>query len=156
MPRLPGQRARDAPRRPIEAAEIPHLEALGARLAAVRRDRGLAQDTLAEAAELSTSGIRRIEAGTRRTRRSTLDRIAAALGDPDLGDELAGLAGPALAPESLYGERGSANSATFSASLVSSRGSPPPTGVGVANGGCHSTGCRRHDRSPPRAPVRAV
>jgi transcriptional regulator with XRE-family HTH domain len=88
----------------MEAGETPHLETLGARLAAVRRDRGLTQDTLAEAAELSTSGIHRIEAGTRRTRRSTLDRIAAALGDPELAAELAGLAGPALAPESLYGE----------------------------------------------------
>jgi transcriptional regulator with XRE-family HTH domain len=64
--------------RPIEAAEITYLEALGAHLAAVRRDHGLTQAALAEAAELSTSGIRRIEAGTRRTRRSTLDRMAAA------------------------------------------------------------------------------
>jgi transcriptional regulator with XRE-family HTH domain len=69
-------------RRPIEAAEITYLEALGAHLGAVRRDHRLTQAALGEASELSTSGIRRIETGTRRTRRSTLDRIAAALGDP--------------------------------------------------------------------------
>jgi transcriptional regulator with XRE-family HTH domain len=60
---------------------------------------------LAEASELSTSGIARIETGTRRTRPSTLDRIAVALGDPELAKELAQLAGPARAPESPYAER---------------------------------------------------
>jgi transcriptional regulator with XRE-family HTH domain len=142
----PRQHTRARSRRPIEAAEITHLEALGACLAAVRRDRGVTQAVLAEAAELSTSGIRRIEAGTRRTRRSTLDGIAAALDEPELADELARLAGPALAPESPYaeriarvpggtaaaelvgigrrGERRSARSTTFSASLIGSRGSP--------------------------------
>jgi hypothetical protein len=47
----------------------------------------------------------RIERGLRRTRASTLDRIACALGEPALGGELARLAGPALAPESEYAER---------------------------------------------------
>jgi hypothetical protein len=51
------------------------------------------------------STIQRIEAGARRTRRSTLDRIAEALGDPQLAGVLAELAGPALAPESPYAER---------------------------------------------------
>ncbi len=54
-----------------------------------------------------------IENGGRRTRRSTLGRVAAALTDanPSLGDEkpladaLAELAGPALAPESPHAER---------------------------------------------------
>lgn len=101
-------------RRPIKAAEIPHLEALGARLRELRRGRaGLSQERLAERAELSAGTIGRIEAGTRRTRFSTLERIAAALtdADPSLGESeslavsLAGLAGPALAPESEYAER---------------------------------------------------
>jgi transcriptional regulator with XRE-family HTH domain len=63
------------------------------------------QGELAKAAQLSTSTIQRIEAGTRRTRRSTLHRIAEALGDPKLASVLADLAGPALAPESPYAER---------------------------------------------------
>jgi hypothetical protein len=57
--------------------------------------------------------IEQIERGIRRRRRSTLDRIAAALVKvrpglgtaSDLADRLASLAGPALAPESKYRER---------------------------------------------------
>src|SRR5689334_17154271 len=66
---------------------------------------GLTQRALANTAELSVSMIGRIEAGTRRTRRSTLERIAAAFDQPELGEELARLAGPALAPESAYAGR---------------------------------------------------
>jgi transcriptional regulator with XRE-family HTH domain len=105
MPGTAKQHTRAGSRRPIEAAEITHLEALGARLAAGRRSRRLSQSALAADAELSVSTVQRIEAGTRRTRRTTLERIAAALGDPELADELPRLAGPALAPESTYAER---------------------------------------------------
>jgi transcriptional regulator with XRE-family HTH domain len=73
----------------------------GGPLVGVRRHHELTQAEPAETAQLSTSGIRRIEAGTRRTRRSTLDRIAAALGNPALADELpklAGLASPVNRP----------------------------------------------------------
>jgi transcriptional regulator with XRE-family HTH domain len=78
---------------------------MGARLAELRRKRRLAQTDLAEIAKLSTRGFQRIEAGHRRTRLSTLDRLAAALGDESLARELAALAGPALAPESAHAER---------------------------------------------------
>jgi transcriptional regulator with XRE-family HTH domain len=90
---------------PIEDAEIPYLEALGLSLQRARCSRAMTQGELATAAQLSTSTIQRIEAGTRRTRRSTLRRIAEALGDPQLASALARLAGPALAPESPYAER---------------------------------------------------
>jgi transcriptional regulator with XRE-family HTH domain len=92
-------------RRPLEPSETPYLLALGIRLRELRRDSGLTQAQLAEAAELSCRHIERLEAGNRRTRRSTLARIAAALGDPLLGNQLADLAGPALAPESGFAER---------------------------------------------------
>jgi transcriptional regulator with XRE-family HTH domain len=99
------QHTRAGSRHPIQLHEIAHLEALGNRLATVRHDRGFTQAGLAQKAELSTSAIGRIESGTRRTRRSTLERIAIALGSPNLADELARLAGPALAPESPHAER---------------------------------------------------
>ena len=99
------QHTRAGSRHPIEAHEIPYLETLGERLASLRRDQCLTQVALAQMAELSTSSIARIEAGTRRTRRSTLDRIATALGHPELADELERVAGPAIAPESPYAER---------------------------------------------------
>ncbi len=92
-------------RRPIEAHEVVYLHACGARLAELRRDAGLSQRKLATAAELAPSTVERVEAGTRRTRRSTLDRIAGALNRPEAAAELADLAGPALAPESPYAER---------------------------------------------------
>jgi transcriptional regulator with XRE-family HTH domain len=62
---------------------------MGARLAELRRKRRLAQTDLADTAKLSTRGFQRIEAGHRRTRLSTLDRLAAALGDESLARELA-------------------------------------------------------------------
>lgn len=104
---------RAACRRPILAGEIPSLEALGRRLRELRRRTGLSQAALARAAQLNGATISRVEAGTRRTRRSTLERIASALvaelpdlGDADrLTDDLAALAGPALAPESAYADR---------------------------------------------------
>jgi transcriptional regulator with XRE-family HTH domain len=99
------QHTRAGSRRPIRPDEIAHLEALGGRLRDARCRRGLTQATLAEAAELSESAIQRIEAGTRRTRRTTLARISLAIGDPALSEELAALAGAALAPESPYPDR---------------------------------------------------
>jgi transcriptional regulator with XRE-family HTH domain len=99
------QYTRAAALRPIEDAEIPYLEALGERLKRARCSRDVTQVELGKAAQLSVSTIQRIEAGTRRTRRSTLERIAEALGDPQLADVLADLAGPALSPESPYAER---------------------------------------------------
>ncbi len=65
----------------------------------------MSQATLAERAELARTTVERIEVGTRRTRRSTLERIARALGSPDACEELAALAGPALAPESSHPDR---------------------------------------------------
>jgi transcriptional regulator with XRE-family HTH domain len=90
---------------PIEPMETPYLLALGSRLRELRRDRGLTQAQLANAADLSRRHVERLEAGNRRTRESTLARIAAALGDPSLENELVALAGPALAAESAFAER---------------------------------------------------
>jgi DNA-binding XRE family transcriptional regulator len=69
----------------------------------LRHDARLSRITLAETAELSESTIERIEGATRRTRRTTLGRIACVLHAN--AEELVDLAGPALAPESLYAER---------------------------------------------------
>jgi transcriptional regulator with XRE-family HTH domain len=102
---LAASRRASGSRRPIRPDEITHSEALGRRLRDARCARGLTQAKLAEANELSESTIQRIEAGSRRTRHSTLERITLALGDPALADELARLAGAALAPESPYAER---------------------------------------------------
>ena len=89
--------------RPIRDHEIHDLQAMGFRLRSARSARGLSQRELAEAASLSRSSIERIEAGARRTRRSTLQRIVAALGEEEaLIDELAALAGHSLAPESEW------------------------------------------------------
>ena len=82
-------------RRPIDDGEVERLEALGSRLADLRRSAGLSQVRLATRAELAPSTIERLEAGTRRTRRSTLGRIARALELPDAAGELVDLAGPA-------------------------------------------------------------
>jgi transcriptional regulator with XRE-family HTH domain len=88
----------DSCRRPIEPWETPNLRAAGQRLAALRREYGLTQTQLAQRAE-------RIEAGARRTRRSTLERIGEALANPSVAAEIAKLAGPSLAPESEFAER---------------------------------------------------
>lgn len=101
-------------RRPIRPDEVPGLEALGAELRRLRRDVArVARPKLSARAQMSVRQIEQIERAIRRTRRSTLDRIAASLVDlaPNLGDpeelaeRLAGLAGPGLAPESGYRER---------------------------------------------------
>lgn len=98
-------------RRPITEAEVADLERLGAQVRELRHEAGMTQQQLADAAQLSRSQVRRIEAGTRRTRRSTLERIAEAVADlidddaDDLTDRLESTAGAALAPESAYAER---------------------------------------------------
>lgn len=95
-------------RRPIDADEVPHLEALGHRLRSLRLAAGLTQEQLAAAAEMTRSGLGKLERGERRTRRSTIDRLAAVLNPEDTAStttELVELAGHALAPESEYAER---------------------------------------------------
>lgn len=90
-------------RRPMTQAEVPHLEALGRRLCELREAAGLSQARLADSAELSPTHIASLERGTRRTRASTLERLGGVLG-ADV-EELIGLAGPALAPESPHRDR---------------------------------------------------
>lgn len=103
----------DEGRRPLRAYERVHLQRLGRLIANTRRAVGITQDELALAAGLSRVQVARIETGTRRTRRSTLTRIAAALAfeAPTLGaverlvDDFVEEVGPALAEESAYAER---------------------------------------------------
>lgn len=103
----------DEGRRPLRAYERVHLERLGRLLATTRRAVGMTQESLALAAGISRVQLARIEGGTRRTRRSTLTRLAAALivEAPSLGsverlvDDLVEEVGPALAEESVYAER---------------------------------------------------
>ena len=89
------------------AALAPHEWAaardLGARVAGLRRAANMTQVQLADQAELGVRHLQRIEAGLRRTRLSTLGRLAAAVG----GDvaELAAMAGPSLASESVHADR---------------------------------------------------
>lgn len=101
-------------RRPIKPEEVPGLEALGAELRRLRWTVArLSRPALAVRAQVSVRQIEQVEQAIRRTRRSTLDRIAAALVKvrPDMGeaaalaDRLAALAGPGLAPESDHRER---------------------------------------------------
>ncbi len=103
----------DGARRPILARERTHLLALGRLLAALRLGAGLTQQELGLLAGLGRTQVARIETGTRRTRRSTLRRVAAALVTvaPRLGTlervhrALVEAAGLALAEESQYAER---------------------------------------------------
>lgn len=103
----------DEGRRPLRVYERAHLERLGRLIANTRRAIGMTQASLALAAGLSRVQLARIETGTRRTRRSTLTRIAAALvvEVPKLGpverlvEDFVEEAGPALAEESAYAER---------------------------------------------------
>jgi hypothetical protein len=101
-------------RRPITADEVAGLEALGDELRRLRwKVARVARPALAVRAQVSIRQIEQIEQAIRRTRRSTLERIAAALVEmkPELGEaadlveRLIELAGPGLAPESAYRER---------------------------------------------------
>ena len=96
--------------RPIADWERPYLERMGQRLRELRRLSGLTQEQLGRAARLHATSVRNIEAGRRRTRRSTLCRLVAGLGVRACDveryvDELAALAGPALAEESPWQTR---------------------------------------------------
>lgn len=86
--------------------------ALGGRLRAARRSAGLTQQRLAARAQLSERHLRRLERGDRRSRQSTLARlaevVAAASDGRTAGDLLAGwitVAGVSLAAESEHRER---------------------------------------------------
>ena len=100
-------------RRPIAEWEIAHLERLAAGLRTARTAAGVTQCDLAYRAGVNPTTVYRIEAAVRRTRLSTLRRIAEALvraapwmGDPErVTADLATLAGLGLAPESQYRER---------------------------------------------------
>jgi len=107
------ERVRRESRRPIEEWEVPHLERLGRLLRHHRKASSLTQAQLGSAAELSLQMISLIELGNRRTRRSTLRRVARAMADAhpngpiedELTEELVEAAGEALAPESGYRAR---------------------------------------------------
>ena len=96
----------------------------------------MTQCDLALAADLSRVQIARIESGVRRTRRSTLRRIACVLvvenprqGPVDqLLNDLVAMAGPALAEESAYAERVGRRRAVRSDKAVSH--DPPHTDPG--------------------------
>jgi transcriptional regulator with XRE-family HTH domain len=100
---------------PIRADEVPFLEALGARVRFLRELADVSRRDLAGLAQMSAGHLGMLEWGTRRTRRSTLERIAFALSvanpdalvvDPfDLVEDFVALAGPALASESQFKER---------------------------------------------------
>lgn len=96
-------------RRPITAEEQPHLDAMGAKLRAIRLAAGVSMTELAPLAQLSAAHIGAIERAQRRTRRSTLERLLRPLVPAEqldrTVDELVGLAGPALAPESTFADR---------------------------------------------------
>jgi transcriptional regulator with XRE-family HTH domain len=98
----------DPCRRPIRPEEIPDLLRLARLLSETRRAAGLTRSQVARAASLSVRHVQRLEDGGRRTRTSTLERLALAL-DPDKADlllrSLIHAAGQALAPESLHAER---------------------------------------------------
>lgn len=66
---------------------------LGLRVRALRKERKLAQDDLAERAGLHRTQIGHVEQGTRDLRLSTLMKVAHALG-VDAGELVAGLPGP--------------------------------------------------------------
>lgn len=100
-------------RRPILDEEVPHLEAFGAELRSLRMRARLKRAELARRAELSQDHLGELERATVRTRRSTIERIAAALagaiGDDvtqeGITEQLVQAIGIALAPESQYVDR---------------------------------------------------
>jgi transcriptional regulator with XRE-family HTH domain len=104
-------RARSHGRRPIEPQEIAPLEALGALLVSLQRDAHMSTSELATAATISQRHLNRLRQGVVRTRATTLQRIAAALGpllgiDPkELHGQLVKTAGCALAPPSEFQDR---------------------------------------------------
>ena len=105
-------------RNPITDDELLFAEAMGAYLRSLRIESGLPTKTLAERSEIVTDTWRRLECATRHTRHSTLERIANVLGEAlgreprTIYDEMVRLAGPCLAPESLYRDRVESRRAT--------------------------------------------
>lgn len=89
--------------RPITEAERPFLLELGAELRRLRHDAGLSQAELAHLVGVTRHHVAHIEAGSVRTRRSTLTVVAGFLVEPAdvaaLVDRLVALAGPALGKE---------------------------------------------------------
>jgi transcriptional regulator with XRE-family HTH domain len=107
-PGAPERSTAPATRRPLEAWESPLLHALGRELRELRLQAGLTQATAAWRAQLGERSLRRIEAGQRRTRSSTLQRLLQAFEVVDVDLALQGLlavAGAALAPESGHPAR---------------------------------------------------
>ncbi len=98
-------------RSPLTPEEYAGADALGGYLRELRKAAGLSIDRASRLADLSIDGWARIERATRRTRHSTLERIAKGLceasgADPDgLYAEMVRRADNALAAESLYRER---------------------------------------------------
>lgn len=97
----------------MSIVEVEAASALGVRLRSLREAAGLSQAALGSLAELGERHLRRLEHGERRTRASTLARIAVAVthARSSLGDaqtvsrELVGVAGVALACESAFRDR---------------------------------------------------
>lgn len=100
-------------RRPITCTEIPELRALGRAVRALRfvgEQRAVRSTDLGLLAQVPITSLWRIETGVRRTRRSTLQRLAKAAArlNPAAGtqreifDRLVEVAGSALAPPSKY------------------------------------------------------
>jgi transcriptional regulator with XRE-family HTH domain len=104
-------RARAQSRRPLTPDEIPHAEALRAVLRSLRIESGSSATDLAFYSEMARQHLHRIETGIRRTRASTLARLAESLAirlhvsDFELTVRLIETAGIAIAPETDYLER---------------------------------------------------
>ena len=99
-------------RRPIADGEVQLLEELGRAIGRARVSAGLSRRALAEMTLMHPTSIARIEYGTRRTRASTLKRIAGALAaecddlDADaLVESWLLLGSRAIVPESDYADR---------------------------------------------------
>jgi len=100
-------------RRPIEPVEVPHFQRLGETLRRERERVGLSIAECARRACISGPYLSRLERGHRRTRRTTIERIATAFWMADLYGtqrpvilaKLLEAAGIALAPESCFQER---------------------------------------------------
>lgn len=105
-------------RRPLQDHEIPYLIGFGTLLGTMRRQAGITQANLARWAGLSETQVYRLERGVRRTRRSTIERMAwvislgpdedyvSPFGDPAvITGTLIRAIGPALAPESDHTDR---------------------------------------------------
>lgn len=96
---------------PLTPEEYAGAEALGGYIRELRFAGGLSVPRAARASDMSENGWWRIENATRRTRHSTVERIAKGLGavlgiDPnEVYAELVKRADNALAPESEYRER---------------------------------------------------